>query len=116
MLALKVRWCSLDLDCAHTKIAEQVSTSTSFLLVTTKDAAGYDAPIHAIIGNAGQGLFSFPAQRAEWSVYQGKEWGFSHMAIHNATHLTLDFYADAPLDATAPLHHSVTIERKYPRV
>ena len=60
-------------------------------------------------------LSSFPAQRAEWSVYQGKDWGFSHMAIHNATHLTLDLRRRAA-DATAPLHHSVTIERKYPRV
>ena len=47
---------------------------------------------------------------------QGKEWGFSHMTIHNATHLTLDYYADAPLDATAPLHHSVTLVRAFPRV
>ena len=100
----------------HMHYAQRSCPMVNATCVTTKDAAGYDAPIHAIIGNAGQGLFSFPAQRAEWSVYQGKEWGFSHMAIHNATHLTLDFYADAPLDATAPLHHSVTIERKYPRV
>ena len=42
--------------------------------------------------------------------------GFSHMRVFNATHLTLDFYADAPLDATAPIHHSVTLERAFPRV
>ncbi len=84
--------------------------------VTRKDAAGYDAPIHAVIGNAGQNLSAFPPIQSEWSVYQAQEWGFSHVAIHNATHLSLDFYADAPLDTTAPLHHSVTIERKFPRV
>ena len=86
---------------------------------TSLDAAGYDAPIYAIIGNAGQTLNSFPPKRhhkASWSVYEASEWGFSHLTAHNATHLTLDFYADAPLDATAPLHHSVTIERKFPRV
>ena len=86
--------------------------------VTTKDAAGYDAPIHAVIGNAGQSLTSFPPanETAKWSVYQGKEWGFSHMLAHNATHLTLNYYADAPLGGVAPLHHSVTVVRKFPRV
>ena len=38
------------------------------------------------------------------------------MTIHNATHLTLDYYADAPLDTKAPLHHTVTLVRKFPRV
>ena len=53
----------------------------------------------------------------EKRAYAAKEWGFSHMSIANATHLTLDYYADAPLDAAAaPLHHSVTLVRKYPRV
>ena len=86
--------------------------------VTATDAAGYDAPIYAIIGNAGQTLNAFPPKhhKRRWSVYEASEWGFSHLTAHNATHLTLDFYADAPLDATAPLHHSVTIERKFPRV
>ena len=127
----------------HIHYAQRSCPMVNASCVTTKDAAGYaphisvpsppmryallallplvvrgryDAPIHAIIGNAGQSLTSFPAKKAQWSVYEGKEWGFSHMSIHNATHLTLDFYADAPLDATAPLHHSVTIERKFPRV
>ena len=71
-----------------------------------------------VIGNAGQSLTGFPPKNetAPWSVYQGEEWGFSHMRVFNATHLTLDFYADAPLDATAPIHHSVTLERAFPRV
>jgi len=84
--------------------------------VAAKDAAGYDAPIHAVIGNAGQPLTWFPPnETAPWSVYQAGEWGFSHLTAHNATHLTLDYYADAPLDGTAPLHHSVTLVRGYPR-
>ena len=74
--------------------------------------------IHAIIGNAGQGLSSFPPanETAKWSVYQGKEWGFSHLRVDNATHLRLDFYGDVPMDAKAPIHHSVTVVRGYPRV
>ena len=32
--------------------------------VTTKDAAGYDAPIHAVVGNAGQSLTAVPAPKA----------------------------------------------------
>ena len=83
--------------------------------VTSRDPAGYDAPVHAIIGNAGQGLSGFDVPRPAWSVYQALEWGFSHITIHNATHLTLDLYADAPLDATAPRHHTTTLARKFPR-
>ena len=76
----------------------------------------YDAPIHAVIGNAGQSLSVFPTPVAPWSRYEGHEWGFSHVTAHNATHLTLDFYADAPLDAVAPLHDTHTLHRQFPRV
>lgn len=102
----------------HIHYAQRSCPMVNATCVTKTDAAGYDAPIHAIIGNAGQSLSTFPppSGRAKWSVYQAKEWGFSHMTIHNATHLTLDYYADAPLDATAPLHHSVTLVRAFPRV
>ena len=102
----------------HIHFAQRSCPMVDAKCVTTKDAAGYDAPIHAVIGNAGQSLTGFPPKNetAPWSVYQGKEWGFSHMRVFNATHLTLDFYADAPLDAAAPIHHSVTLERAFPRV
>ena len=104
----------------HIHFAQRSCPMVNATCVTTTDGAGYDAPIHAVIGNAGQALTNFSADAglkpASWSVYAAKEWGFSHMTIHNATHLTVDFYADAPLDATAPIHHSVTIERKFPRV
>ena len=102
----------------HIHYAQRSCPMIQGACVTLKDAAGYDAPIHAIIGNAGQSLSTFPdpSARAKWSVYQAKEWGFSHMTIHNATHLTLDYYADAPLDGKAPLHHTVTVKRGYPRV
>lgn len=100
----------------HIHYAQRTCPMLNGTCVTHKDNAGYDAPIHAIVGNAGQRLSGFPLLRSKWSVYQAQEWGFSHVTIHNATHLTLDFYADAPLDNTAPLHHSVTITRKFPRV
>lgn len=84
--------------------------------VTAKDAAGYDAPVHAVIGNAGQNLTPFGKHKAPWSVYEASEYGFSRVVAHNATHLTLEYYADAPLDEEAPLRREVTLARKYPRV
>ena len=100
----------------HIHFAERSCPMFNGTCVTRRDASGYDAPIHAVIGNAGQSLSSFSKSPAAWSVYRAAEWGFSHVTVHNDTHLTLDYYADAPLDAVAPLHHSVTLERKYPRV
>ena len=74
----------------HIHFAQRSCPMLNATCVTTKDASGYDAPIHTIIGNAGQSLSSFPppSKRARWSVYEGKEWGFSKMLIHNATHLS----------------------------
>ena len=100
----------------HIHFAQRSCPMVNATCVHEVDAAGYDAPIHAVIGNAGQTLTNFPASRAPWSVYQGYEWGFSHVTVHNATHLTLDFFGDAPLNVNAPLHHSVTIERAFPRI
>ena len=57
-------------------------------------------------------LYSFP----EWNVYFAKEYGFSTIEVYNETHLTMRYYADAPLDEDPPLHHEFTIERGYPRV
>ena len=99
----------------HVHFAQRSCPMVNATCVKEKDAAGYDAPIHAIIGNAGQNLTPFTLPAA-WSMYEGHEWGFSHMTVHNATHLTLDFYADVPLDQHAPRHHTVTLERKFPRV
>lgn len=100
----------------HIHFAQRSCPMVNASCVTTQDAAGYDAPIHAVIGNAGQSLTAFPATRAPWSIYQQSHWGFSHLTAHNATHLTLDFYNDAPLDGTAPIDHSHTLVRKFPRV
>eukprot|EP00039_Didymoeca_costata_P023149 m.6158 g.6158 ORF g.6158 m.6158 type:complete len:635 (+) comp3490_c0_seq1:62-1966(+) len=84
--------------------------------VTEKDAGGYDAPIHTVIGNAGQGLTKVDYKLAPFNLYNVGEWGYSMVTIYNSTLVQMDFYADAPLDAASPIHHTFTIERKYPRV
>ena len=69
----------------------------------------YTAPVHAVIGNAGQELSPFPPldNRTLFS-YEG--WGFNMLDV-NKTHLTLSFYADNGLD----LLFNTTIFRTYPR-
>lgn len=84
--------------------------------VTEKDAAGYDAPIHAVIGNAGQGLTAIPKKKAPWSVWNDPHWGYSHITVSNATHLKMDFYRDAPLGEANMIYHSFAINRAFPRV
>ena len=62
----------------------------------------YDAPIHACIGNAGQGLSGINTKhRPDWVTWQMNEWGYSSLHLWNATDLTLSVYATAPhaLDA-----------------
>lgn len=99
----------------HIHYAQLSCPMANATCITSKDASGYDGPVHAVVGNAGQSLSDFDVPRAAWSVYEAKEFGFSHLRVHNATHLTLDFYADAPLTAQATLNHSVTLTRKFPR-
>ena len=70
----------------HIHFAQRSCPMVNAKCVTTKDAAGYDAPIHAVIGNAGQSLTKFTTPRAAWSVYEASEWGFSLMTVDNATH------------------------------
>ena len=83
--------------------------------VTTKDAGGYDAPIHTVIGNAGQSLTAINYEPAPWSVYNAAKWGFSHVDVTNATHLTMRFYDDAPIGEKPPVDHSFDLVRGYPR-
>ena len=71
----------------HVHFAQRSCPMYNATCAATKDAAGYDAPIHAVVGNAGQRLSSFSSPRAEWSMYEAKEWGFSHLTVHNRTHL-----------------------------
>ncbi len=84
--------------------------------VTVKDAAGYDAPIHTVIGNAGQGLTPLSVPAANWTTYNASEWGWSHVEVANATQLRMDFYADVPIGEEPPVHFSFTLNRRFPRV
>jgi len=84
--------------------------------VTTKDASGYDAPIHTVIGNAGQSLTPVSLPAAPWSNYCAAKFGFSHVEISNATHLSMKFFNDVPLGETPTIDHSFDLVRKYPRV
>lgn len=52
------------------------------------------APIHAVIGNAGQSLTKFPEPKAPWSVYQGMEFGYSAIEVQGASLLTMRFFAN----------------------
>jgi len=84
--------------------------------VTHTDAAGYDAPIHLVVGNAGQPLDPLPVSLAPWSRWAESSWGFAHLRIANATHLDVDFWRDAPLDRDATLAHTLRLTRSFPRV
>ena len=84
--------------------------------MTSKDGAGYDAPIHAVVGNAGQSLTGLPKIKAPWSIYNAQEYGWSHIAVSNSTHLRTDYYANVPLGTKPPIHHTFDIVRSFPRV
>ncbi len=55
----------------------------------------YDAPVHAVIGNAGQSLSSFPAVRATWSRYQASQFGYSTIEVNGKTQLVMRFFKDS---------------------
>lgn len=79
--------------------------------VTTKQSDGYQAPVHAVIGNGGMDLSGLPTERAPWDVYHANEYGYSTIEISNATHLEMRLFEDETND----LHYSFTLERAYPR-
>jgi hypothetical protein len=100
----------------HIHFAQASCPMYRAICANTSDAAGYDAPIHAVIGNAGQSLTALPATKAPWSIWNDAHYGFSHITVSNATHLRMDYYRDAPLDETASVYHSFEINRAFPRV
>jgi hypothetical protein len=71
----------------------------------------YDAPIHAVIGNAGQRLTPHPGKTAEWTKYVAIEHGYERILVHNATHMTMNFHANEKNE----IHHTFTIVRNFPR-
>ena len=52
----------------------------------------YDAPIHCIIGNGGQGPSSLPNITKPWNAWELNVWGWNHINIINNTHLNMTFY------------------------
>ena len=68
-------------------------------------------PYSTVIGNAGQSLTPISLPMAPWTTYNASEWGWSHVAVSNASHLRMDFYADVPIGEKPPVHYSFEINR-----
>lgn len=78
---------------------------------TAQQPGGYDAPVHAVIGNGGMGFSKMPAKTEPWSKFVNLEWGYQRLTAYNASTLELDLF----YDMDNALHHSVVIERSFPR-
>jgi len=76
---------------------------------TASKPGGYPGTVHAVIGNGGQGLVTFPKERAPWSLFQEKGFGFNELEVNETTAI-LRFFSDrgSLLDETA-------YSRPYPR-
>lgn len=80
--------------------------------ITAPAPGAYDAPVHASIGNAGQGISPInPTNFPSWVRWQMAEWGYSALHIPNATTLMLDLFDDT----TGSLQHQIVIQRTFPR-
>lgn len=107
----------------HIHNAQKTCPMVNGACVNTTDGAGYDAPIHIVIGNAGQKIMNdMPLDPdgkpspAAFTEYHTWVHGFSMVEAHNATHLTFDFYHDAPLGEQPTKNHTFTLVRGFPRV
>lgn len=82
--------------------------------VNTTAADGYDAPIWAIVGNAGQSLYSppLPGTSLPYAVWQQSDYGYADIKFAGATGLTMTYYGASD----GSVRHSFTISRSYPRV
>eukprot|EP00300_Choanocystis_sp_HF-7_P006210 c14553_g1_i1.p1 GENE.c14553_g1_i1~~c14553_g1_i1.p1 ORF type:complete len:684 (+),score=149.77 c14553_g1_i1:197-2053(+) len=98
----------------HTHFAQRTCAVVDGACVTTKQKDGYDGPVHAIIGNAGQSLESFPPpeQRAPWSLFEAAVFGYSVITTTGPTKLEMQFFRD--IDNV--LLHNFTLERSWPRI
>lgn len=99
----------------HVHYAEVTCPMYQGVCQNTTDEAGYDAPIHVVIGNGGQTLSPFPKTLPAYDVFHMHEWGFSTLEAHNATDLTMKLYGDGSLNTSAPLRYTLQLNRKYPR-
>ena len=80
-------------------------------VVTAKGLDGYDAPVHAIVGNGGQVLSGVPRTPPSWQAWASSYWGWNYLSVPNATHLKLTFLNNTNNKVT----YELTLERSYPR-
>jgi len=80
-------------------------------VVTAKGADGFDAPVHAIIGNGGQVLSGVPAKPPAWQAWAQSYWGWNYLTIPNATYLSLTFLDNVKND----VQYELELQRAYPR-
>ena len=84
-----------------------------------KNGDGYDAPIHAVIGNAGQELdfVKLTPSIEQFTDYYASEYGFSTLVVNKNETLTMNFYGDLNSNGTQidqgkfELHYTFTIDR-----
>jgi len=79
--------------------------------VSASQPGGYDAPIHAVIGNAGQTLTPLVTPTPAGIDFQDAYFGYSTLHINSATSLTMNLFEDD----TNALRYSFNITRNYPR-
>lgn len=95
----------------HVHYAQAYCPTYQSACVTATEAGAYDAPIYAIIGNAGMDLTALgstsPILKWQDSVY-----GFSTIVVSDATQLKMTFFADGSGDEL----YSFNIARSAPRV
>ena len=84
-----------------------------------KGADGYDAPIHAVIGNAGQEItFEKLIPTIEnYTEFYAMEYGFSTLVVDGGRTLTMNYYGDLNSNGTQiagggfELHYTFTIDK-----
>eukprot|EP00730_Choanoeca_flexa_P007346 TRINITY_DN12318_c0_g1_i14.p2 TRINITY_DN12318_c0_g1~~TRINITY_DN12318_c0_g1_i14.p2 ORF type:complete len:244 (+),score=52.77 TRINITY_DN12318_c0_g1_i14:1003-1734(+) len=79
--------------------------------VYNRQADGYDAPVHAVIGNGGMSLDPVAATPPSWIDYQASEYGYSTITAYNATHLEMKLFEDESNNK----HYDFLLERAFPR-
>jgi hypothetical protein len=95
----------------HVHFAELSCAMYNGACVTKADADGYDAPVHAIIGNGGP-QEPTAKEPAGWSRYLGHDNGFVTITAHNSSALGVAFYGDNPdVALPPPLNHLHVIRR-----
>ena len=79
----------------HVHNAEQTCPLYRGKCVQAETPGTYDAPVHAVIGNAGQSLTKFPETHPVWSLWRFSEFGYATIEVQGAKELTMRFWADA---------------------